>query len=263
MQHLRRLTGRRRTRQAEDRFVVEGAKLLAEARAAGAPIETVFLDAAAATAAERQLALACTASGAQVLELQAGVLGRACETVTSQPIAAIVGTVDITMAQLRDRRPNPNLIVICADVRDPGNIGTIIRSAGAAGADAVICCAGSVDVYNPKAVRSSAGALFHVPIVVGGEAAEVLDEVAGWGLRRWGTSAVGGRSYDEVDLTAPAALVFGNEGHGLAESLPRHLDGTLNIPMAARVESLNVATTAAVLCFEAARQRRAVPAATR
>jgi RNA methyltransferase, TrmH family len=255
VQRLRRLTGRRRARQAEDRFVVEGAKLVGEAQAAGAVIETVFLDAAAATAAERQLAQACAASGAQLLELQPGVLDRVCETVTSQPIAAIVGTIDITMTQLRDR--GPDLVVICADVRDPGNVGTIIRGAGAAGASAVICCDGSVDVYNPKVVRSSAGMLFHLPVIAGGDAAEVLDEVGGWGLRRWGTYVRDGCDYAQVDLAAPIALVLGNEAHGLSVSLRPHLDGTLSIPMAGPAESINVATAAAVVCFEAARQRRA------
>jgi RNA methyltransferase, TrmH family len=257
VQRLRRLTGRRRARQAEDCLVVEGAKLVGEAQAAGATIEAVYLDGAAATAADRDLAQACAASGAEVLELQPGVLDRVCETVTSQPIAAIVARIDITMAELRDR--SPDLVVICAEVRDPGNVGTIIRGAGAAGASAVICCEGSVDVYNPKAVRSSAGMLFHVPVVAGGDAAEVLDEVGRWGLRRWGTYVQGGCDYADIDLVPPIALVLGNEAHGLPVSLRPHLDGTLSIPMAASAESINVATAAAVVCFEAARQRRAAP----
>ncbi len=234
---------------------MEGAKLVGEARAAGAVIDTVFFDTAAATAAERELAQACAASGAQLLELQPGVLGRVCETVTSQPIAAIVGMIDITMAHLRDR--GPDLVVICAEVRDPGNVGTIIRGAGAAGASAVICSDGSVDVYNPKAVRASAGMLFHVPVVAGGDAAEVLDEVGRWGLTRWGTYVQGGCDYAEIDLAAPIALTLGNEAHGLSAWLRPHLDGMLSIPMAGPGESINVATAAAVVCFEAARQRRA------
>jgi RNA methyltransferase, TrmH family len=255
VQRLRRLTGRRRARQAEDCFVVEGVKLVGEAHTAGATIEAVYLDAVAATAADRDLAQACEVSGAQLLELQPGVLDRVCETVTSQPIAAIVATIDITMVELRDR--GPDLVVICAEVRDPGNVGTIIRGVGAAGASAVICCDGSVDVYNPKAVRSSAGMVFHVPVVAGGDAADVLDEVGRWGLRRWGTQVRGGCDYADIDLVPPIALVLGNEAHGLSVALRPHLDGSLSIPMAASAESINVATAAAVVCFEAARQRRA------
>jgi TrmH family RNA methyltransferase len=255
VQQLRRLSGQRKARQAEERFVVEGAKLVHEALSAGASIDAVFIDAAAAGPAERQLALDCAGAGADFRELQAGVLARACDTVTPQPIAAIVNAIDVPLQALRSR--SRDLMVVCAAVRDPGNLGTIIRSAGAAGAGGVVCCTGSVDLYNPKAVRASAGVLFHVPVVVGVEAAAVLTEVGQWGLQRWGTSAHGGRWYTEVDLAAPAALVLGNEASGLAQSVAPYLDGTLHIPLAGGVESLNVASTAAVICFEANRQRTA------
>jgi TrmH family RNA methyltransferase len=235
--------------------VVEGAKLLGEALRAGALIETVFIDAAGAGPTERDLALACEQAGADLRELQAGVLSRACDTVTPQPIAAIVGTVDISLEDLRSR--HPDLVVVCADVRDPGNLGTIVRSSGAAGAGAVVCCAGSVDLYNPKSVRASAGALFHLPVVTGVDAVAVLEELGRRGLGRWGTAARGGRAFTETDLAAPSALVLGNEASGLAVSLDPYLDGTLTIPMAGAVESLNVATAAAIICFEAARQRTA------
>jgi TrmH family RNA methyltransferase len=237
--------------------VVEGATLVHEALAAGAHIESVFVDVAAPEPVHH-LAAACATAGAELIELQSGVLARAGATVTPQPIAAIVETVDIGLAELRRR--GAGWLVVCADVRDPGNVGTIMRSAGAAGAAAVVCCSGSVDVYNPKTVRSSAGVLFHLPVVAGGDAAEVLDEVGRWGLRRWGTAVRGGCDYTEVDLAGPLALVLGNESHGLADPLAAHLDGTLTIPMPGPAESLNVAMTAAVLCFEAARQRRPAPA---
>jgi TrmH family RNA methyltransferase len=255
VQRLRRLAGRRRARLAEGRFVAEGAKLVHEALRGGARIEAVFLDEAAAGLAERQLAQACEAAGADVRELQSGVLGRACDTVTAQPIAAIVSVVDLSLTELRVR--HPDLLVVCASVRDPGNLGTIVRSAAAAGAGGLVCCAGSVDLYNPKTVRATAGALFRLPVVTGPEAVEVLDEVGGWGLCRRGLSISGSESYREVDLTTPTALVLGNEASGLASSLGPHLDATLRVPMARGVESLNVATSASVVCFEAARQRAA------
>jgi TrmH family RNA methyltransferase len=259
VQHLRRLCGQRKARQTEERFVVEGAKLVHEALSAGASIHAVFIDVGAAGSSERHLALDCARAGADLRELQAGVLARACDTVTPQPIAAIVNAIDVPLEALRSRRRD--LMVVCAAVRDPGNLGTIIRSAGAAGAGGVVCCAGSVDLYNPKAVRASAGALFHVPVVVGADAAEVLTEMRQWGLQRWGTSAHSGRVYTEEDLAAPTALVLGNEASGLAESLGPYLDGTLHIGLAGGVESLNVASTAAVICFEANRQRTAARSA--
>jgi TrmH family RNA methyltransferase len=125
-----------------------------------------------------------------------------------------------------------------------------------------VFCVGSVDVFNPKTVRASAGSLFHVPVVAGGAAVAVLDEIAGWGVRRLGTRASGGLDYTEADLTVPVAFVFGNEAHGLDDdAIGGLVDGQLTIPMDGRAESLNVGMAAAVLCFETARQRRRKAAA--
>jgi RNA methyltransferase, TrmH family len=261
VQRLRRLIGRRSARQAEGVFVVEGAKGVEEALAGGAGIESVFVDVDAANPTERDLAGACARVGGRVLELQRGVLARVCDTVTPQPMAATVRMVDVSLASLAPHRLD--LIVVCVDVRDPGNLGTILRSAGAAGAGAVVACAGSVDIYNPKTVRSSAGMLFHLPVVTGPDAGEVLDELGRWGLRRWGTAVKGGCDYAQVDLAGPVALVLGNESHGLGSSIATRLDAVVTIPMAGAAESLNVGTAAAVLCFEAARQRRSETEVTR
>lgn len=253
VQRLRALLGDRTARQEERRFVVEGRKSVREARRAGIPIDAVYVDPAAATKADRDEIEACATVGASVVELQPGVLARAVDTVSPQPIAAITSAVDISSDDLETRRPD--FVVVCAEVRDPGNLGTILRASGAAGASAVICCEGSVDLYNPKAVRAAAGALFRVPVVARSDAKEVLDHVARWGLTRWGTAARGGLAYTEADLTRPFALVVGNEGHGLPPWIEAYLDGTLRIPMAPGFESLNVAGATTVVCFEAARQR--------
>ena len=139
-------------------------------------------------------------------------------------------------------------------ISDPGNAGTVVRSAAAAGASTIALGAGSVDVYNPKVVRASAGALFGVTVVEGATTVEILESAAAHGLRRLGAVANGGTPLDDVDLTGPTALVVGHEAHGLAPSLP--LDGRVTIPMREPNESLNVAMAATVLLFEAARQRR-------
>ena len=286
VQRLRRLVGRRSARADEGRCVIEGANLLDEALKAHAPIEAVYLDAgwssARGAAAEpgpdgyrtarlawpepepasplRQARLSglvaqCYEQGARVFELEAGVLARVAGTVTPQPVIAVVGMPVCTMADVG--AAHPRLLVVCIDVRDPGNAGTVVRSAWAAGADAVVCCEGTVDVWNPKAVRSSAGAVLHVPVVSAGPATEVLTEMGEWGLARLGTAATGGADYAHTDLTRPTALVLGNEAAGLAlAELSSYLDGVVSVPMAAGAESLNVGMEAAVLCFEAARQRR-------
>jgi len=145
--------------------------------------------------------------------------------------------------------------VACVDVRDPGNAGTVLRTCDAAGVDLVVCCGGTVDPFNPKTVRSSAGSIFHVPLAVTAEVGPTLRWLHDAGLTVYGTAA-GGSDYTTVDLTAPSAFVLGNEAAGLPELLLRQLDDILAIPMAGRAESLNVGVACAVLCFEAVRQRR-------
>ncbi|HUQ38569.1 MAG TPA: RNA methyltransferase [Acidimicrobiales bacterium] len=248
MQRLRRLVARRSARQEEGVLVVEGAKLLGEAVQAGAAIESVFV----APGGDGPAVDAAYAAGARVYALAAGVIERVADTTTPQPVAAVVKSVDRPIDALRAA----TLVVVAVDVRDPGNAGTLLRSAEAAGADGVVCCDGSVDVYNPKTVRASAGSLFHVPVVVGGDPVAVLQQLGGWGLQRLGAAVGAGVAHTAADLTRPTAFVLGNEAHGLPEGVAGELDGLVHIPMAGRAESLNVGVASAVLCFEAARQRR-------
>lgn len=230
--------------------MVEGAKVLGEALDAGVRVEAVY----AAPGAPADLLARAAAAGARVLDLAPGVIERVAGTVTPQPVIAVVAYVDVPLDELRQA----GLMVVCVDVRDPGNLGTVLRSAEASGAGGVICSNGSVDVYNPKAVRASAGSLFHVPVVAGGDPAAVLERLGEWGVRRLATVPHGGPDYTDADLTVPTAFVLGNEASGLPPDLVARglLDGTVTIPMTGRTESLNVGMAAAVLCFEAARQRR-------
>ncbi len=277
MQRLRRLVQRRSTRQAERCFVAEGTKILAAALDAGAPVEGIYYD-PAALGQPRAAALLERArvAGTRVFALREGVMGRVADTVTPQPVCAVVGFVDIALEQLAGEHracgqlvvgqpagrqpaagePAAAAICVCVDVRDPGNLGALVRVADAAGAGAVVACAGSADLYSPKTVRASAGSLFHLPVVTGGEPAAVLAQLAAAGYRRLGTVAGRGSDYATEDLSGKIALVFGNEANGLDDVLEPLLDGLLTVPMAGQAESLNVAMTATVLCFEIARRRR-------
>ena len=223
--------------------MVEGPKLVAEAIAAGAPLEAIYV----ADGVELDL----PATDVPVHVLQRGVLERVADTVTPQPVLALCRAVDVPLDAV-----DASFVVVCVDLQDPGNAGTILRSAEAAGAGAVVFAGASVDVSNPKAVRASAGSLFHVPVVNGGAVEDVLGSLGSWGVRRLGTVARHGAPYDEVDLTRPVAIVLGNEAHGLPAEVDAVLDGHLTIPMAGRSESLNVGMATAILCFETARQRR-------
>ncbi len=252
------LVSRRATRWQTRRFVIEGPKLLEEALAAGAVIESVYVEASSASTEHLALAEQAAERGALVYRTDPGVLARVSDATTPQPIAAVVEMIDRSLDQLAGVRTG--LVVVAVDMQDPGNAGTVIRSAAASGAAAVVFPAGAVDVFSPKTVRASAGAVFHIPVVAGAAVEDVLDTAADWGMRRLATAARGGRSYDEVDLAGPAVIVLGSESHGLPSRLADRVDATITIPMVGASESLNVAMAATVVCFEAARQRRSTPA---
>ena len=250
VQRLRRLVRDPRARRVERAFVLEGPHLVEAAVAAGVPLEAVYV----APGGEGAVVESARAAGATVHGLAPGVMERVADTVTPQPVLAVAPLRDVGMEALR----GATLVVVCVGLQDPGNLGTVLRSASAAGAAGVICCDGTVDPFSPKCVRASAGALFHVRLVAGRPAVEVLEELGSRELRRLGARAREGVAHHRADLRGPTALVLGNESHGLAADVEALLDGFLTIPMAPGVESLNVAAAASVLCFEAARQRAPV-----
>jgi TrmH family RNA methyltransferase len=231
--------GRRSARRDEGAFVIEGPGLVAEAVAGGVELEAVYVGAGllgeVVAALELPMAVA-------VRELGPGVLERVASTMTPQPVLAIARRCDVPLASVT------GWALVAAGLGDPGNLGTILRVAEAAGAARVVALEGTVDVFSPKVVRASAGAVFHVPITVDVAPADL----PALGATLWATTAQGGVPYTDAHLEPPLALVLGNEAHGIPVGLP--VDGTLSIPHAGRAESLNVAMAAAVLCFELARR---------
>ena len=246
------MVARRADRWESGRFVAEGPKLVQEALTAGAEVQTLYLDPAGADESHQVLAALAHRAGAELVEVEPGVLARACDTVTPQPLVAVVGMVHIPL----QTAPAAGLTVVCAGLQDPGNAGTVLRTAVASGAVAVVFGKGAVDVYNPKTVRSSAGAIFRVPLVCGPPPQDVVAHLRTRPVPVRGTVVRGGRPHDDVDWTGPAALVLGSESHGLGDDVEALVDERVTIPMAAGTESLNVAMAAAGVCFEAARQRR-------
>ena len=173
------------------------------------------------------------------------------DTVTPQGVVGVAAMLDVPLAQALD---GARLVAVLAYARDPGNAGTILRTADAAGADAVVFPDDSVDPYNPKCVRASAGSIFHLPIVAGGAVADVLKAMTS--LRTYATTADAGTSLDDADLRGPAAWVFGNEAWGLPEEVVIMCDEQVRVPIHGRAESLNLATAAAVCLYASARGQR-------
>jgi TrmH family RNA methyltransferase len=265
---LRGLLQKRSARWSERAFVAEGAELLRCALDAGAPVESVYVSPAGGDdPAVQDVCRRATAVGARVFPLGPGVLERVADTVTPQPVLAVLPMLEDLApfaaphthihTDSAPRAAGPGaLVVVLVDVRDPGNAGTVLRAADASGAVAVVFAAESVDPYNPKTVRASAGSLFHVPLAVRDDPGAVAADLASAGYRTLATVVHDGVDYAGLDWTIPTAVFFGNESAGLDPTLSARLDGAVAIPMAGRAESLNVGVASAVIAFEAFRQRR-------
>jgi len=251
MQRLRRLSRRRSARTDEGAFVIDGPTLLAEALDAGVAVDEVVAEPGCPPAVLDRAA----AAGAVVHRTREGMLARVVDTMTPRAMAAVARFGDVAAAEAA-RAAGP-LALVLVGVADPGNAGTLLRSAEAAGAGAVLFCAGSADPYGPKCVRSSAGSVFRLVVARDLAAAEALAAVGEAGATTVATVARGAQPYDAVDLARPVALVLGSEAHGLAAGLAAAVDTAVTIPMQGRTESLNVGMAGTILCFESLRQRRA------
>ncbi len=258
---LGRLARQRRAREESGRFVLDGPVLLVEALDAGVTVEAVYADPEALGRDDVAEALArAEGQGLPVWAVEGG-LRRHVEVSTPHGLAAVARIPAPAPVVAPDAAA---LHLVLAGVADPGNAGTLLRTAEAVGASSVVLTDGSVDPWSPKVVRASAGSVLRVPIR-DGSAPVVLAELAAAGVRLVGTRARDGRAPDEVDLTGPVALALGSEAHGLPDDVVPLVDEWVSLPMQGRVESLNVAVAGSVLAFEAVRQRSrtgASPAAT-
>ena len=238
-------------RSAQGRVGIEGPHLIEEALRAGLRVTTIFI----AQEDERLLSALRVPPEIEILRLPAKLLDSALATETPQPIAALVEPPEWTWAHLLGARPKgAELVVVLAGIQDPGNLGTILRSAEAFGAAGVVSLPGTVSAWNPKAVRASAGSVFRVPLLAASER-ECLEELHEAGLKVLATTVHAAQPAELVDMAGPVALIIGNEGSGVADELAAKADARVTIPCPGPVESLNAAVAASVLLYEAARQR--------
>jgi TrmH family RNA methyltransferase len=245
----RRLTSRKDRRET-GRFLAEGPQAVREALRAGVVLELF----ATAAAIARDSDLLADVAVDEISPKDAATLS---ETVTPQGLIAVCRRVEPTAAEVLAR--SPRLIAVLVEPNDPGNLGTIIRTADAAGADAVVIDAG-VDPYNGKAVRASAGSLFHLPVLAC-PAADLMAGAGAAGMRVLATTGRGDRTLDDLaddgSLGRPTVWLFGNEAHGLPDTLLERVDETIRVPIYGAAESLNLAAAAAVCLYASARAQRA------
>lgn len=235
---------------------MEGPQAVCEALAAGARVSGLFVT-APAQARHSDLVQAAADAGVDIQVVSGEVMGELAQTVTPQGLLAVCDFIDVPLSHLDNSKMR--LVAVLANVRDPGNAGTVLRTADAAGADAVIFADASVDPYNGKCVRASAGSLFHLPVVAGTRLADAVGA-----LRRAGLTVIAadGRADATLDdpatreaLAGPVAWLFGNEAWGLPRDLLALADRSVAVPIYGRAESLNLAAAAAVCLYASASAR--------
>lgn len=238
-------------------LVAEGIRVLEEANRAGCGLEAAVISDAFGSAPREQALLADWQSrGIRIYQISASLFQSISSVRTPQGAIALV---QAPAYALHTFEPPPNPLLLCAfGLQDPGNLGTLIRAAAAAGASLVCTTPGTVAARNPKALRSSAGAFFHIPVVEHLEAHALDAYCRRHGIRMFRTDARAGLAHTQADLQSPCALLLGNEGSGMADAAYAGLPA-LHIPMSGATESLNVAMAGSILLFEAQRQRQQPP----
>lgn len=248
----------RKGRDKQGKFLLEGIHLVEEALASGYLPETVIYSADRAGLLPAGLLSLAQERGVECVAVSEQVLAKCSDTETPQPVAAVMPKLAQTPGGLLEASLPAGLVVVIDGIQDPGNLGTIIRSADAVGATGVLIGRGTVDLYNPKTVRATMGSLFHLPIALG-DLGEWLPQASQAGISVVSTRLEQAVSCYEYDFRKPTWFVIGNEGQGVSPAVRALATGHLTIPMQGRSESLNAAMAATVVLFEAMRQRMAAP----
>jgi TrmH family RNA methyltransferase len=230
---------------------IEGLRIVEEAIRSGLRFRAVFFSSAAQTKAERLLPQ--IGAHVETIMLPDRLFAGAVPSETPQGVAALVRYKDFTLDDILSRAPSGPVLAI-AGLQDPGNLGTVLRSAEAFGAAGVVVGEGTVSPFNPKVVRASAGSIFRLPLVRA-RLADALSKMRDRGLRLIATSSHKGTRLDEAKLAGPLAIFIGSEGAGLPKAIVAEMDEVVTIPHSPRVESLNAGVAAAIVLYEVARQK--------
>ena len=263
---VRRLANRA-GRDRAGRFLAEGPQAAREAAAAAVQrpglLAELYLTQAAAQRYP-EIVRSAAEAGVPARLATPAVLEAMADTVNPQGVLAVCAPVAVPLAALVGARPR--LVAVLAHVRDPGNAGTVVRAADAAGAEGVLLTDASVDVQNPKTVRATAGSLFHLPVVTGVPLAAAVTGLRAAGLRIYAADGGGATNLDDLldaaaagdaaGLAGPVAWIFGNEAQGLPEGALALADAVVRVPVHGRAESLNLGTAATVCLYAAARAQR-------
>jgi TrmH family RNA methyltransferase len=240
------LQNKSQIRKKEKIFIVEGIKMFKEI--SEEKIVSVFLSESFARANEKLVK-------PHYFTVKDEVFAKISDTVTPQGIITIVRQNEYNLENVLKKEGN-KLFLILENLQDPGNMGTIIRTAEGAGVDAVIMGKNSVDIYNPKVVRSTMGSIFRVPIIISEDLFEEIDKLKENDVFIYAAHLDGKNYYDDENYNCSSAFLIGNEANGLSEEISKKADKLVKIPMQGKVESLNAAVSAAILMYEASKKMR-------
>jgi len=237
-------------------FIIEGVRLVEEAAQANWQVEMcIYITEAKEDKRVQEVLLLLHSKNCRILEVSSAIYGRITEVNQPQGIMAIMKKREYRLADSIADVEKPFFVVL-DEVQDPGNVGTIIRTAVAAGCTGIILTKGCADIFAAKVVRASMGSLFHIPIFEGLSQEEVVNYLEKYDIGIMTTSLESSTIYFQVDFNQPVAVVFGNEGNGVGRKLLEKSKERLYIPLLGNVESLNVAASAAIILYEAVRQRQ-------
>ena len=240
-------------RGESDLVALEGLHLVDEALRSGMPLQTIFIAQGHENLLETLGAIDETKT--EILAVPKEILDSAVSTESPQPIAALAHPRNWPLAEVLEQKPGtPALLVVLSGIQDPGNLGTILRSAEAFGATGILCLTGTVSRWNPKAMRASAGSVFRLPVLASSEA-KAFQHLRETGIHTIAAMAREADPLNVVDLAGPIAIFIGSEGSGLSPEIAGQCDARITIPCPGPVESLNAAVAASVLLYEASRQR--------
>jgi TrmH family RNA methyltransferase len=247
-----RKLSRRSVRTERRLFLADGPRAVEGALGRGVAVEVYVTPAAA----EQYAALVAAAPRASYVDDRA--LRSLSDSVNPAGIVAVCSFLDVPLEQAVGAAADGGLVTLAADVRDPGNAGTLVRTSDALGVDAVVLAGRSVDPYNPKTVRASVGSLFHVPVALEPDPALAVERARGAGMVVLAADGDGELILDDAEglLAGPTAWLFGNEAWGLPPELAALADHRVRIPITGRAESLNLSTAAAICLYASARARR-------
>lgn len=244
-------------RKEKKSFVVEGPRMVVEAPAES--LKAVYVSENFEINPENQalikdLEAKCKASGAVFEVVADAVFKSVSDTQTPQGIMAVVSMPEYSLEQLLDG--DKTHLLILESIQDPGNLGTMIRTGEGAGVTGIIMNKTTVDLFNPKTIRSTMGSIYRIPYYVTEDLSQTLNQLKGKGISLYAAHLKGEHYYTEEDYTKACGFLIGNEGNGLSDDIANQADSYIKIPMEGQVESLNAAISATLLMYEANRQRR-------